>query len=231
MGRGEDCREGVEDLTPTVIVHGIGRCGSSLAMQMLEAGGWPVVGRYPDHEPEEVSPFHQGAVTSRRAHEITVPADWIGRAVKLIWPAAWGWGGGSPAIVVLATRDPLIQAESQVKLMRAMMPGAPIDSSRRKLRQLADANAEDTARARSLVQRAGAPLLEWPFVGVLRDPRRMALRLSSFLHEHCGQGLDVDRAAAMVIPRSPRCYPGLLEAILLAKAQELERLTGPLSAA
>ncbi len=133
-------------MTPTVIVHGIGRCGSSLAMQMLEAGGWPVVGQYPDYESDEVSPFRQGAVTSRRAHEITVPGAWLGRAMKLIWPAAWGWGGGSPAVVVLATRDPLIQATSQVKLMRHMMPpGFPIDSSRRKLRQLADSNAEDTA--------------------------------------------------------------------------------------
>lgn len=196
-------------MKPTVIVHGVGRCGSSLAMQMLAAGGWPVVGSFPDYEVDELC----GSMSRRR---LAIPDEYLGRAMKLLWPAAWPWGE-TPAIAILATRDPLVQAESQVKLMRSgLPPDFPIDASKRKLRQLAEGNAEDTARARSLIQRAGVPLLEWPFVAVLRDPWKMAVRLSSFLDEHAGQGLNAERAAGMVIPRRPHCLPGLLEELLLA---------------
>lgn len=207
-------------MLPTVVVHGIGRCGSSLAMQMLHAGGWPVVGEFPDYEPERLSAFRHGAATSRREHRIPTCADDAGKAMKLVWPAVWPWGE-TPAVAVLASRDPLIQAESQVKLMRAMFPGGLIDGSKRSLRRLAEANADDAARARSLIRRAGVPLLEWPFAAVLHDPRGMALRLSSFLYEHAWRGIDPDKAAAMVITRSPKCFPGMIETMMIEACQRL----------
>ena len=228
MDQGKDCREGrAMKGAPSVIVHGLGRSGTSLAMQMLAAGGWPVVGTFPDYEVDHLNAHRHGARTSR-AGRIPIPADHLGRAMKLLWPAAWPWGEGA-AVAILATRDPMAQAESQVKLMRAALPpGFPIDASKRKLRQLAEANAEDTARARSLIQRAGVPLLEWPFLAVLRDPWKMAVRLSSFLDEHTGQGLNAERAAGMVIPRPPRCLSGMLEDLLIRKAEQLRAAAQPL---
>ena len=213
---------------PSVIVHGLGRSGTSLAMQMLAAGGWPVVGSFPDYEVDHLNAHRHGHKTSRSEYRIPLRDEDLGRAMKLLWPAAWPWGEGA-AVAILATRDPLVQAESQVKLIRSgLPPGFPMDASKRKMRQLAEANAEDTARARSLIQRAGVPLLEWPFVAVLRDPWKMAVRLSSFLDEHTGQGLNVERAAGMVIPRPPRCLAGMLEDILIRKAEQLRAAAQPL---
>lgn len=38
-----------------ILVCGFGRCGSSLVMQMLDVGGLPVVGSFPDYERAEAS--------------------------------------------------------------------------------------------------------------------------------------------------------------------------------
>lgn len=35
---------------PTIFVSGLGRCGSSMTMQMLDAAGIPCIGDYPAYE-------------------------------------------------------------------------------------------------------------------------------------------------------------------------------------
>ena len=61
---------------PTVFVCGHGRCGSSMVMQMLDAGGFPCFGEYPAYEPEEVGMKHGTASTKnesqgRRGESVT----------------------------------------------------------------------------------------------------------------------------------------------------------------
>lgn len=40
-------------MSEPVLVCGLGRCGSSVTMQMLQAGGYQTFGDWPDFEPEE----------------------------------------------------------------------------------------------------------------------------------------------------------------------------------
>ena len=66
----------------TTIVAGLGRCGTSLVMRMLDVAGLPTIGGYPDWE----CPETQGLLE-------TDPAAWRsavdGQAVKLLDAHRW----------------------------------------------------------------------------------------------------------------------------------------------
>ncbi|MHB8286386.1 MAG: hypothetical protein ACYDD1_17175 [Caulobacteraceae bacterium] len=67
-------------LKPTIIVSGLGRCGSSLTMQMLNAAGVHCVGSFPSFEGPECEAFQEGFITAERWAAVA------GRAVKLLDP-------------------------------------------------------------------------------------------------------------------------------------------------
>jgi hypothetical protein len=186
-------------MRPVVMVSGLGRCGSSLAMQMLAAGGLPCVGRFPAYE--------DGRVLAPR-----LDADWLrtlgGHAVKVIDPHLHAWPREVPRVVVWCDRDPVEQARSQAKFL-SILAGATVDRST--VRALASSCRRDRASNLRSFQRA--PLLVLRFEDVIARPRREAVRLNQFL----GGGLDPDAMTAAVRPRGAACAPGLaLEAELIA---------------
>jgi hypothetical protein len=178
-----------------VVVHGISRSGTSLAMQMLAAGGWPVTGEPPGYDAPEANPCRYGATSTIVAWPIDLPDSFKDRAVKLLWPAVLRWGE-APAVVVLTKRDPFVAGQSQAKQIREMCGDDEPD--RAMLQRLALINAEDQARMQDALDEAAVPWLAWPFKQVLAEPQVMTKRLARFLHEHTGRGLDARRAAAAV---------------------------------
>lgn len=177
-------------MVETVLVCGHGRCGSSLVMQMLEAGGFPVYGEYPAFEPEDVG---FGRDMESLLH--------IGKAVKILDPQISAWPKRFIARVIWLSRDPKQQAKSQLKFLKTCNPelrGVPDNA----WRELARSYKSDTRDAQRIFDLAGVPMLILRFEVLLRSPLSAAVELSKFVG-----GIDVERAAKVVLPRNTNCAP------------------------
>lgn len=201
-------------MKPTIVVAGFGRCGSSLVMQMLHAGGVPCAGRYPAFECPETS--------------VEVTPEFIavnaGRAVKILDPQRVGIPGN--VRIIWLDRDTREQAKSHAKFARLMF-GAHYDrEQRRRLEGALALDRRDVMRRFGPPLWAGAPqrppMMASSFESILQWPRGEAMRIFSFI----GMPLDIERAASIVRERSPRCAEGLdMELSLLEAAGGLEVLT------
>jgi len=171
-----------------LVVAGLGRCGTSMLMQMLSRGGVPCVGEWPAFEPEEA-----------QAPTAAFIASCAGKAVKVLDPQRVGLPGD--VRVIWLDRDHAQQAKSHAKFMQMLM-GAHVDRDGR--RKLAAGMVRDTREAMDVI--GSRPLARMRFEEVLKSPRSAAQLLAEFSRH---SGFDVDAAAAAVHPRSPACAPGL----------------------
>jgi hypothetical protein len=168
---------------PTVGVAGFGRCGSSLTMRMLHAGGLPPV---PGSSPT--------------GYEIgfplrVVPEDMPGRAVKVLEtfmhepmptpPGGWRF--------VWLDRNPLEQAKSQRKMVEAIGLAVPYPTQ-----ACADSLIRDRPKALEILRALG-PVTVLTFEDILANPAAAAYRL----RRKVWPGLDARAAARQVIRRSP----------------------------
>ena len=186
---------------PPIIVSGLARCGSSLTMQMLHAGGVPCVGEPPAFEPPETNPLN-------------FTLDWMhaqeGKAFKLLDPQLSDCDfEGSGAIVILLRRNETEQAKSMAKFGHIMM-GLQFDSKH--VKRLTKSLERDLPRARRKF--ACLPTLVLSFERLILEPAFAACAIGSLLHPH-GFVFDGDKAVNVVRLRSPDNYPGLLEADLV----------------
>lgn len=175
-------------MTATTIVAGLGRCGTSMLMQMLHRGGMPCVGSWPAFEVEQ----------TRYEVDPTFIVLAAGRAVKVLDPQRVGLPGD--VRVIWLHRDHRQQAKSHAKFL-GLLTGHQYDRASR--RQLADSLRRDTLAALRVVGKR--PLLRMRFEDVLMDPVSAACHLAEFI----GFPLDVGRAACAVRARSPACASGL----------------------
>lgn len=191
-------------IPPVFAVAGLGRCGTSLVMQMLAAGGMPCAGSAPDFEPDELlAPVDPAWLASQR-----------GRAVKLLDPHLLSVPLDLPLEVIWMDRDLKQQAKSQAKFAH-LAAGLP-----RPNRQHARRWHEGLARDRRAALAALDPhtVRRLRFEDVLVHPRRSAGYLAETFRHWIA--LDVARMAAQVRPRGTACAPGLdLEAELIAIAE------------
>lgn len=186
----------------SIIVAGLGRCGSSLMMQMLEAGGYPVEGEFPAYESEG----------NRALWDADNPELYAGRAIKLVDPFRYKTSHVG-ANVIYCTRDLGEQAKSQIKFATLMMglPNRPSPTDLRKMRKILE---RDDRRARSwLAPRAGV-WLEVRFEDTINVPYVVAQRIADFL----GHQPDVAAMSGAVRLRTDKCHPSLFEATLLGLA-------------
>lgn len=190
-----------------VAVCGFGRCGSSLVMQMLDAGGYPVFGEWPAYEESIQSELPESA------------EQWLAavmdRATKALDPHRWRLPPGPDYKVIWLDRNPLQQAASQIKLMR-LTCGFAIPNDRATRRKLAASYSADRAVAMKLFRDLGAAILELPFEVIILDRIAAAESINRFL----GGGLDEHAMAAQVRHRGTDCLPGLLEANLIAEREQ-----------
>lgn len=196
-----------------LFVAGFGRCGTTLIMTMLDAGGFPVAGPRPSYE-------------LPGCWSIAGPdRDWLndqaGRAVKWIIPSPDRMEGvlrRDRPVVLLLTRDLRQQARSQVKLLDSMVP-LPI-------RHQAVKGMERSLRADLPVLRARlrarAEVTELFFEMVVQDGFAAAQVLDDLLRREFGfQGFDMAAAARVVMRRHPDCLPDLrMETTILPMVAE-----------
>lgn len=183
---------------PAVAVCGFGRCGSSMVMAMLAAGGVPPAGEVAERSFELTG----GMSAAARL----VPADCAGRAVKMLdaalYPQEVAWPRAASWLVIWMDRDHREQARSQVKFLRGC--GVLIRSSA--ARDLELSYRRDRGRALRALSRLGR-VHTASYERGLADPAGFAEDLSGFLSPDLS--LDAQRAAAVVHRRAARCGPDL----------------------
>jgi len=171
-----------------IIVAGLGRCGSSMLMQMLHCGGVQCIGEWPAFEDARV----------RTKVEPSFIAASAGRAVKVLDPQRVGLPGD--VRVIWLDRDHRQQAKSHAKFLAAMTSHQYDRAGRR---TLAASFVRDTHAA--MVAIGSRPLIRLRFEEVLSDPLLTACTLAEFI----GVDMNVADAARAVRRRAPACAPGL----------------------
>lgn len=192
---------------PLIIVSGLGRCGSSLTMQMLAAAGVPHVGSFPDFEDAAVNPPR----VTRPVLDALEPC-----ALKILDPHRAGpIFAGLNAVVIWLDRDRIEQAASQIKLARFGTTGEiPERASRRELRAMASNLDRDRRLALAALQ--PLPMLRISYESLIEMPV-MTARAMVWQLARVGYSLDPDVMEACVHKASAVCAPGLgMEAALLA---------------
>lgn len=168
---------------------------------MLVAGGCP-----PGNADE---PPYEGDPAALRGRDLS------GTCVKLLD------GGDMEAIPLGPTpswrfvwldRDPVEQAKSYVKFLRAMAPLTGVTATSADVPRLAFSYAADRPRLTSLLRQV-APVLFLSFERVLANPRKAARDL----RKHVWPTLDVDAAAAVVHVRDAACLPDLSVELALTR--------------
>jgi hypothetical protein len=198
----------MDEQKPVVLVCGFGRCGSSVIMQMLEAGGHRITGLPPAYE------HAAGSMTS-------FDPQWIARqhgtAVKVLDPHRphLRFSAGYYRII-WAYRNRQEQALSQAKFVNVML-GLPID--RTLVKDLAKSYRKDQPAAIRKLSRLGF-VLPIAYEQTLRTPRAVASEIARF----CDLPPEsVSAMAGVVIPRDSKCAPGFeVEIALLNKSKEAE---------
>jgi len=181
-------------------VCGFGRCGSTMLMTMLVAGGCPPGNaQHPPYE-GDLGVLHDGRPLA-------------GACVKLLDSVAYYGVPDAPAWrFVWLDRDPIQQARSQVKLLRAVAPGI-VDGD--PTAQFASSYHRDRMPTISAYRDHGEVLV-LRYERILLDPQAAAWTL----RDKVWPTLDVDAAARVVHSRSGRCRPDLaVEAALTRGAR------------
>lgn len=180
-----------------IVVTGFGRCGSSMAMQMLHAGGVPCIGPWPIFEEPSFAQTNPARFWEACG----------GQAVKILNLHYFGGLPDNTARVIYMTRQPDQQARSTAMFMQLM---CDIDLNRQKRRKLERSLISDREPMRAAL--AGSPVLTMSFERVLSNPTEAASMLHGFVAP-AFPGFDPTAAASAVRKRSPKAQ-GMAEEIL-----------------
>lgn len=168
---------GVRDFV--TVVSGLPRSGTSLAMQMLAAGGIPPM---TDHErtPDPDNP--RGYFEFERVKQLRTDKAWLneaaGRAVKVIHMLLTELPHDRDYRVVFMRRDVGEVVRSQrVMLERAGRPGGALTPER--LAAIYEQQIASTARW--LAERPRFRVLDVPYAGLVADPAAWTTSLNTFL--------------------------------------------------
>jgi hypothetical protein len=171
-----------------LVVSGLPRSGTSLAMQLLAAGGVPVLSDRArgadEHNPRGYLELEAVKATARDAR-------WVerarGHAVKVVLPLLELLPAGPRCRVILVTRDP-----REVALSQARMIGGDEATHTDELEAWAQRLGRDLDRGRRwLAARPATPVLELDHGELLSRPRATARHLRAFV------GVELDTAAML----------------------------------
>lgn len=195
---------------PTIGVCGFGRCGSTMTMAMLHAGGVPPLDIAHDLSYETDAPtdiYH---------------VDLTGRAVKLLdftthyplptapptHPAAH-WPHDVPGVYewrfIWLDRDPTQQARSTVKLLDGLATGLIAGDS---VERLATSYARDRPAILGQLRNIG-PVLVLQYERCLAQPVKAAKAIAMHVGHLPRPFFDVGAARFVVHRRGPECRPDL----------------------
>lgn len=177
---------------PIVVVSGLPRSGTSMAMKMLEAGGLPVVTdglRAADednpkgyYEDERVKDLHQ-------LEDKTWLREARGKVVKIISFLLKSLPADNNYQVVFMHRNlrEIVASQNKMLVRRGETNATPDERALQLLEQ-------EVRDARFFLRRPHFEVLELTYGAMLESPRPQAERMAEFL----GQSLDVERMAQMV---------------------------------
>lgn len=184
---------------PILFVAGFGRCGTTMMMTMLDAGGFPVTGPRPSYE--------LPAVWKPNWCDTAWVNGQGGKAVKWIDPLlnlSLLEKLDSKPVVILMTRDAREQAKSQIKLLSTFQQGL----GRRECKAMERSLRQDEPKLKAkLLHKVNLYIIS--FEDALAHPFIAASALEMIVSRHFGATLDVDRAASVVLPRDPTCRADL----------------------
>lgn len=191
-------------MTGVILIAGLGRCGSSLLMQMLTAGGWPAVDPEQAPWPSFEHPVNNG--------EGTLPPD-VSGVLKWLDPQRNRPPFERVRGSVFLTRDHKQQARSHLKFLRAV--GVPVDGAR--WQNIAGSFRGDERRALATLRSLG-PVMRTSFEALVSTP--MAV-LAEIAMAWPGDRMDIAAAAAQLRLRETGAavLPYTLEERLLAEGQ------------
>ena len=177
------------------IVTGMTRCGSSLMMRCLHRGGVPVyASNTTSYEHDDMLTLPQHTAWLDRCQ---------GHAVKVLDAHRYRLPPGRAYRTILLTRNPDEQAKSIVKFTRLLKLADIPDTA---IPQLALSLREDLPRLQAAMCALG-PVLQLTFEDLVTLPHSTLQQVNTF----CEDALDLQAMRTAIIPRSPLCYPGLLE--------------------
>lgn len=199
---------------PTLFVAGLGRCGTTMMMTMLDAGGFPVTGPRPSYEP--------GDRWSNGAPDCAWIAAQGGKAVKWIDPTRCLTLPSlldTRPVAILMERNLREQARSQIKML-----GPSVQTlGRRGEKAMERSIKRDTPIVRAKLS-TSCHLYRFQFEEVLLFPSRVAMMVQAIIARHFAAPFDTKAAASVVIDRHHSCATDLAmeNSILPLIAQGLE---------
>ncbi len=187
----------------TLIVAGLGRCGTTMVMRMLAAGGVPTIGEAPDFECVETQYMLEDA-----------PAAWAyhvrGKAVKVLDAHRFAMPDLGEFDLIWLRRNPQEQARSMLKLIASMFSAVQI--TRQSVRAMKKGIIHDGPIAARRLADAGTPnAIALDFEEILADPHRAA-RTIGYAFKIPAERWPV--MASQVIKRDAKCLPYLMEEAL-----------------
>jgi hypothetical protein len=179
-----------------VVVSGLPRSGTSMIMQMVAAGGVPVL-TDGVREADEDNP--RGYLEYEPVKNLRRDAKWLaeakGKAIKIVVPLLGSLPKDVACRVILIERDLNEILNSQARMLLRRNENLPDTPERRD--RLKDAYALTLQRAKTFLRnRPATGLLVLQRSDVLRDPAAAASRISDFL----GGQLATSKMAAEVDP-------------------------------
>lgn len=193
----------------TIIVSGLTRCGSSMMMQMLHAGGCPV-----SCEPgnELVSGEHSDQLSALREIALGLTD---GKAIKCLDPHNFPLPPDREYVIIWMRRDFKEQAKSISKFIQ-MLLGVK-ESRRIMIRKFEKSLPKETAKCLRLL--SAYPIIEVCFENVINNPKVESERVADFLKDIVQ--LDVSKMPSVVITRSTDCYSGMLESEIIRRSETI----------
>ncbi|MCE9620622.1 MAG: sulfotransferase [Planctomycetes bacterium] len=179
---------------PVIVVSGLPRSGTSMAMQMLQAGGIPVL-TDALRTADEDNP--RGYLEFERVKQLKSDKAWLddaaGKAVKIIHLLLMELPANRPYKVILMRRELREVVRSQsVMLERSGRKGAALPPER----LMSVFEAQLAAVKAWLAERPNFEVIELDHAEFISNPRRQAQAINTFL----GGGLDEAAMANAVDP-------------------------------
>lgn len=184
----------------TILVAGLPRCGLSLTMQMLHAGGVACLGPHPSFEPFEIGRIPWLSLRDS------------GVAVKLVDPTIQVPPSNHPCRIISLSRKPRDQADSMLRLTQTLHPGLRLPEHRR---IVASIRRDQKAVDRWALRQLGSSM-RLTFQELVEDAPGAVDKICRFL----GRELDREAMIRAVIPRTAEVSPEFLELKLIADAIE-----------
>lgn len=183
---------------PIVVVSGLPRSGTSLCMQMLEAGGFPV---FSDGQRTKDVHNPQGYLEHEAVKSLAVDARFLenarGKAIKIVAPLVEKIPAQYPYKIIFVQR-PVAEVVLSQEKMRGVAPEKLAQAFPFELAMKLELAKEDTLAA--LHSRKHIQILELHYHDLLRQPETAAAAITKFLQKD----LDTTAMAAAVNQNSYR---------------------------